>query len=268
MIASTPSSATRTAGRLHRGCRRAGTRVPPRGPIGENFPWAIAAPRAIRRCCCSQTGARGLRRDSSRSFGPRRGGRIPSSQHRGAWRLPARSTEANGASGRALAFQLCGEVVHGTSAGASSAFRPPTSSPPRRSAARPRRLRVPRRRPVTDRAVGGGEHRRASTFQHREEGELIEAFISDFDGDLYGRLALRPSVSPERVVGGGAPDEPGVVEQNAPRRAAPARWRRRLAKSLRSNDRATPAQLRSGLPYDRTTERKREITAKFGANEA
>jgi riboflavin kinase/FMN adenylyltransferase len=67
-----------------------------------------------------------------------------------------------------------------TSAGASSAFRPRTSSPTRRSCARPRRLRVPRRRPP-----GGGQHRRAPDVQ-TGRGELIEAYLLDFDGDLYG----------------------------------------------------------------------------------
>ena len=89
----------------------------------------------------------------------------------------------------AAPFQLCGEVVHGDErAGASWASRRPTWCPTRRSPVPPRRLRC---LATTDRegqaAVSIGVR---PTFQ-TGRGELIEAYLLDFDGDLYGqRLCL------------------------------------------------------------------------------
>ena len=115
-------------------------------------------------------------------------GRAPAARNRRRDRLlephpraacsPARSPRPAACSARASSSAARSRTA--TSAAASWASRPPTSSPTRRWCAPATASTHACRRPSR-----GGQHRRAPDLQ-TGRGELIEAYLLDFDGDLYG----------------------------------------------------------------------------------
>ena len=120
---------------------------------------------------------------------------------------------------------------------------------------RPRRLCVhrPRRRPAGRVSIGV-----RPTF-NTGRGELIEAYILDFDGDLYGsRLRLRLPRAPARRAA--LRDPEALVEQM---HSDVARARRSWPRQLSWRAVCYRASPMAAI----TTERKREIAAKFGSSE-
>ena len=84
-------------------------------------------------------------------------------------------------------FQLCGEVVHGDERGRELGF--PDGQPGARRGdrlPRARRLCVPGKRPTDRRRPAAVSIGVRPTFK-TGRGELIEAYLLDFDGDLYGQ---------------------------------------------------------------------------------
>ena len=142
------------------------------------------------------------------------------------------------------------------SAGASSASRPPTSSPTRRS---------PVPGTASTHASPTGDPAAVSigvrpTFK-TGRGELIEAYLLDFDGDLYGsqlRLEFLERLRGERRFDSAE----ALIEQMR----RDVERTREIARALALSPPA--ARLLACPPMAAiTTERKREIAAKFGANE-
>ncbi len=85
-------------------------------------------------------------------------------------------------------FQVRGEVVHGDKRGRTLGY-------PTANIVPPSGFEIPGhgvyacvvQLPDGTRVAGGHEHRRAPDVPRASRGELIEAFLIDWDGDLYGR---------------------------------------------------------------------------------
>ena len=202
--------------------------------VGENFrfghraqgdPRAAGAPTSASRPSCTRC-SRSTARSSPRATSA-------------AWCWPASVAEANRMLG--APFQLRGEVA--ARRRARPRARLPDRQPgPRRGARlpRPRRLRVPAPTEPRPAAVSIGVR---PTFK-TGRGELIEAYILDFDGDLYGselRLEFLERLRGERRFD----ERRGADRADAPRRRAHARDRRAPPRPLAA---ARPAPRRRLLP--------------------
>ena len=149
--------------------------------VGENFRFGHGAAR--------RRGASSARAPSSR---PRSsplvesaGRPVSSSRIR---ELVADGAVADAAELLGAPFILEGDGRRGRrDAGASSACRPRTSRRPRTwSSPRPGSMRRGHGS-TTAGAAGGGQHRRAADVRGRPASQRVEAYLIDFEGDLYGR---------------------------------------------------------------------------------
>ena len=199
--------------------------------IGENFrfghkaqgdPRLLAPTSASRRPCtrCSRSTARSSPRATSAA-----------SCWRARWPRPTRLLGAP--------FQLCGEVVARRRARARA--RLPDRQPRARRGARlsrARRLRVPAPTAASPAAVSIGVR---PTFE-TGRGELIEAYLLDFDGDLYGQHAV-PRVPRAPARRAALRHGRGARRADAPRRRAHARARAARSRARAWRDRARGGRL-------------------------
>ena len=164
--------------------------------VGENFRFGARAkgdPDMLASSSEFETRVVPWSRSTARSS-PRRGS--------GRWSRRARSRRRPGAS----APRSCsrGRWSRGTAAAASSASRPPTSSPPTTWCARA--TGSTRRSPTASPAAVNVGVR--PTFE-TGRGLLVEAYLIDFEGDLYGQIAAdrlhQPAAGRAAVSGGRGP---------------------------------------------------------------
>ena len=172
------SSPARSAARVHRRRARRARSAPRRSSIGENFRFGHKAQGDPRLLAADERFATVVHPLLEVD------GEIVSSSHIRGLVLAGEVGRGQPAAGRA-ASSCAARSCTATSAGASSASRPPTSFPTRRSRAPATASTRAWPRATAIGRAGGREHRRAPDLQDRR-GELIEAYILDFDGDLYG----------------------------------------------------------------------------------